>query len=228
MTELRPELEPLPERMTRLVVHRGYPVPWFVQWVCETDRAGIVAAPTGVGEPRFEIMDRDKHTRAVRDGLCWVCGQVLGSYRSFVIGPMCAVNRTSAEPPCHLDCAEWSARNCPFLSRPTMSRRVGCKIEGTVAAPGVALMRNPGVAMVWTTRRGRYGIRRVGDGILFNIGEPEHVSCWAEGRPATQAEIERSIETGLPALMELAEEEGAMAVAELQNYVKRASLLLRA
>ena len=29
--------------------------------------------------------------------------------RAFVIGPMCAVNRVSAEPPSHLDCAVFSA-----------------------------------------------------------------------------------------------------------------------
>ena len=33
MSTYRPELEPLPDRMKRLPVHRGYPVPWFVEWV---------------------------------------------------------------------------------------------------------------------------------------------------------------------------------------------------
>jgi hypothetical protein len=35
---------------------------------------------------------------------------------SFVVGPMCGINRNSAEPPSHKECAQWSARNCPFLS----------------------------------------------------------------------------------------------------------------
>src|SRR5215831_18617572 len=106
---LRPELPPLPRRMKALPVDRGYPVPWFVEWID--------------GVPDFRIMDGRKLVRAVRERLCWVCGQPLGSFLAFTVGPMCAVNRISSEPPSHRDCAVFSAKACPFLTRPTMRRR---------------------------------------------------------------------------------------------------------
>src|SRR5262245_2742625 len=103
-TILRPELPPVPERMRKLPLHRGYPVPWFVEWI--------------EGVPDFRIMDGRKLVRAVKEKRCWVCGELMGSYLAFTIGPMCAVNRISAEPPSHRECASFSARGCPFLTRP--------------------------------------------------------------------------------------------------------------
>ena len=93
----RPELnvDTMPDRIRRLPVFRGYPVPWFVAWLEN-------------GEPEFRAMDRAKWSRAIKDGLCWVCGERLGAHRVFVIGPMCGVNKTTSEPPCHAECAEWS------------------------------------------------------------------------------------------------------------------------
>src|SRR5438046_1182517 len=106
---LRPEIEEPPAKMRALPVHRGYPVPWFVAWVN--------------GEPEFRAADGKKWALAVTKHYCWVCGQSLGRYQTFVLGPMCGINRTSAEPPCHLECARYSAKNCPFLSKPHMTRR---------------------------------------------------------------------------------------------------------
>lgn len=39
--------------------------------------------------PEFRAADGDKWQLAIRNNLCWVCGQRLGSYLAFVIGPMC-------------------------------------------------------------------------------------------------------------------------------------------
>jgi hypothetical protein len=219
--DLRPELERPPQRIADLPRRRGYPVPWFVDWIVDGK-----SAPIGEGEPDFRIMSGERWKRAIEYGDCWVCGQKMGTYRAFTVGPMCAINRTSAEPPSHRDCAEWSARNCPFLARPHARRREAGMVEGTVAPPGISLMRNPGVALVWVTKRGRYRLRREVD--LFDIGEPEEVSWWAEGREATRAEVDHSIDTGYPALFELADEEGADAVKELNRMVSRARTLLPA
>jgi hypothetical protein len=118
--------------------------------------------------------------------------------RAFTIGPMCAVNRTSSEPPSHLECSRFSARNCPFLTRPRM-KRVGeenlpC---GAVTAAGEMIKRNPGVALVWVTKR--YEAFPDGKGgTLFDIGEPHAVEWYAQGREASRAEVLESIETGLP------------------------------
>jgi hypothetical protein len=122
---------------------------------------------------------------------------------------MCAVNRATSEPPCHLECARWSAVNCPFLSRPHMVRRLGEEEELIPNQAGMPIMRNPGALCIWTTRT--FEVFRSGGGYLLEVGEPEAVEWWAEGKPATRAQVDHSITTGLPALEEPAQkQEGAM------------------
>ncbi len=76
--------------------------------------------------------------------------------------------------------------------------------KGNVA--GVMIERNPGVTVVWTTKR--YKLKPDGMGkMLFDIGEPVSVTWWREGRPATHAEVMESIRTGLPILQNAARRE---------------------
>jgi hypothetical protein len=224
VTDLRPELpRPIPDRIKRLPVHRGYPVPWFVTWLKDGE-----PCERGDAEPDFRVITPGSIEVAVLQKRCWVCGGTLGRYMSFVIGPMCAVNRNTAEPPSHLDCADWSARACPFLTRPHMKRNEGkSKPEGVdwSNSPGIVLTRNPGVALVWTTTS--YRIHRdPNGGVLFQIGKPEHVRWYCEGRSATRAEVQHSIDTGLPALEEIAAEHGELDA--LAREVERAGALLPA
>lgn len=212
---LRPELGELPAKMRDLPVDdRGYPVPWFVDWVD--------------GKPEFRAMDAMKWRRAVKEGLCWVCGIPLGRHRVFVIGPMCAVNRTTSEPPCHLECAVWSAINCPFLSRPKMVRREDEAINNAMVAEGsagLAITRNPGVALLWVTHRGGYALDRVGGGgtgYLFALEAPDRVLWYCEGRDATRAEVEASIDSGIEILRETAKVDGPDALTALEQYHQRA------
>jgi hypothetical protein len=167
---------------------RGYPVPYFVQWID--------------GKPDFRIIDPSKIRACKLASLCWVCGKPLGDLFAFVIGPMCAINRTSAEPPSHIDCARWSVRACPFLTKPQMKRRedeLTEQYEDNV--PGFGLKRNPEVSMVWETNF--YELFQDGrGGELVKIGPPESISYWKEGRLATREEILHSIETGIPLLAE--------------------------
>lgn len=227
-TSLRSELpSDVPRGIRELPVdERGYPVPWFVQWVDEDNRA----TEPGHGTPEFRVMDSRKLERAIAEGLCWVCGRHLGRLGSFVLGPMCAVNRNSAEPPSHIDCALWSVRACPFLTRPGMRRREGGLPEGHREPDGVMLRRNPGVMLVWVsdtwyphTFRNPLNnqIER-----LIDIGEPVKTLWYREGRRAIREEILESIEGGIPTLMELAERQGV--VAELEEKVKTAIALLPA
>ena len=208
----------LPSRMRGLAVDaRGFPVPWFVPW-----EGGL---------PIFPAMDARKRRQAWRDRLCWVCGQKLGRVSAFVIGPMCAINRTSAEPPSHLECARFSARRCPFLSRPEMGR-VGQAYKGRALdhdAPGIMLDRNPGVTLVWQTLRpGTFGDGR--GNVLFAIGKPKAVEWYARGRPATRGEVLESIAGGTPALLELiaADADPDGAAAEFYKRLKAAFALLPA
>jgi hypothetical protein len=188
--------------------HRGFPVPWFVQWMDDG-----AAAPYGVGEPDFRVIDTPKLHRAVQQRLCWICGQRLGRYLAFVIGPMCAINRINSEPPSHLECAQFAVRACPFLMRPRMRRNTQDLPEKHDQPTGFHLDRNPGAACIWVTKT--YRVFRPGQGnpgVLFNLGEP--VNCWwfANGRPATRDEIEESIDTGFPALLAMCESPREIAV----------------
>lgn len=224
MTSVRPELPPLPPRIARLPVdHRGYPVPFFAAWL---DDAGE-PVERGQGRADHRVVYPGAQLDALRRAACWICGERVGSHKTFVIGPMCAVNRVSAEPPAHLDCGDWAALACPFLTRPHARRRAaGMPGEAAEAPPGVAIMRNPGVTLVWTTRS--FVVERVPNGFLCRIGDAEHVRWYAEGRKATRAEVMASIDSGLPALRDVAEQDGPRAIAELERYVERAMPLVPA
>lgn len=201
----------LPARMASLPRDKhGRVVPWFVAWID--------------GAPDHRIIRPDGPTDALRLNLCWLCGKQMSAYKAFVIGPMCAVNRVSAEPPSHRDCAEYSARVCPFLTRPNMNRRDRGKPSDVKQPAGVMLTRNPGVTLIWVTKT--YKLERQPDGVLFRIGDPFHVEWLCEGRTATRAEVQASIDTGLPLLRAEADHDGPRAHAELDRMVAVAERLL--
>lgn len=182
-----------PARMQTLRIDaRGYPVPWFVWWDDDD-------------KPEFRVIGPGKIAEAVRFRKCWVCGSPLGRYLTFLIGPMCAINRTTSEPPAHRECAEYSAKSCPFLTLPKSQRREANLPTDTKAA-GFMIKRNPGVAVCWTTLS--YKIRHVENGVLFSLGDPLELTWWAHGRPAVREEILESITSGLPILRDEAERRG--------------------
>jgi hypothetical protein len=185
---VRTDIE-MPANIARLPIHRGFPVPWFVD-------------DTG-DELDFRVVDNRKLVKALQKHLCWVCGRaIFDTNYAYVAGPMCAINRTSAEPPSHVKCAVYSARACPFLSRPKMRRREGGLPEEADVPAGTAIMRNPGVAMVWVVK-GPVNLKEDGRGNhLCHLQDPVRVEWYAEGREATRAEVEASIESGLPLLVE--------------------------
>ncbi len=194
----------VPIRIQRLPLDpaRHLPVPWFATWID--------------GKPDFRYVTDDHFAQALRRSLCWVCGQPMGRNRAFVIGPMCAINRVSADPPNHLDCAVYATEACPFLANPRSVRRTtGAPDAGSLEAPpGVMIRRNPGVTLVWVTRR--YRVEREGNGVLFRLGDPVRTMWFAERRPATRAEVMASIESGYPLLLAEAEAESPTAVRALE------------
>jgi hypothetical protein len=212
MHTLKPDLEPLPPRLRKLAIDaRGYPIPFFVPWI---------PGPDGVNVPEFRGMDGQKLVRAVQQKLCWICGASLGRWVVFPIGPMCAITRTTAEPPSHRDCAEWSVRNCPFLSQPRMVRRDEDLPTGHTSA-GLMVQRNPGVTCLWITRS--YEVFNDGHGKpLITVGEPEMVMWWREGRAASRGEVEHSIDSGMPALLAAAKVDGPFAIQALGKQVEQA------
>jgi len=200
----------MPSRMRQLRRNKvGFPVPWFV---------GDID-----GQPDFRFMDAPKLVQAIQEQLCFICGHKLNRNRehtgpkgTFVAGPMCLINRTSAEPPNHGDCAEWSAKACPFLTKPLKNRRTSDIPDNIIDPAGFSIDRNPGVTALIESERWSYF--RVpdgmgGQGILFEFQRIVNVRWMSGGGAASADEVMTSIDTGLPQLVAMAEmEDGAMPV----------------
>ncbi len=217
---LRPGLATPPKFMQDLPIDtRGFPVPWFVDWIN--------------GEPEFRAMDMRKFIKAINEHRCWTCGNTLFGEEVFVIGPMCAINRISAEPPSHRECAQYAAVNCPFLSKPHMVRRTDENFNANKKklAAGVMIERNPGVTLLWYSRHHRLhnvkGRAGAGDGVLFQLGRPFRVEWYKEGRAATRAEVLESIESGLPILREVAQKnDGTEGMLLLEHQITKGMRLI--
>lgn len=215
MVELRRELPELPRRMRNLPVDsRGYPVPWFVGYVD--------------GVPDFRVVRPAGREMAITEKRCWLCGEKRGRFGAFVIGPMCSVNRVSSEPPCHLECAEFAVKACPFLVRPHARRRESGYPEEAESADGNMILRNPGVSLIWVSTDWKpFPIDSKGSW-LINVGNPDSFSWWREGRPATRAEVQESFDSGCPLLKKEAEREGEEAVDYYEAQLLRALKFLPA
>lgn len=205
VNQMRAGLPALPPKMRHLPIDkRGFPVPFFVALVN--------------GEPDHRIADPRKMKCCVEQCLCWICGGQLGVFKAFAIGSMCAVTRTSAEPPAHRECATYAATACPFLTRPHAHRREAGLPEEKVHPGGVMLLRNPGVVCVWVTTRHRpYRAQAGHAGVLFHIGEPDSMTWFCEGRLAMRSEVDASVESGL--LLTLDEMTQPSAASELARAV---------
>ena len=199
---IRPNLKTIvPDRMRRRPLDaRGYPVPWFVAWIA--------------GKPDFRIVDPNKFRLALDKRRCWLCGAQLGKYATFVVGPMCTINRISAEPPSHMECAKFAVRGCPFLTIPTAQYREANRPENYRANPGMAT-HNPEVSALWTCDEW-HAARVMGadgaPGVLVEFGEPKSVSYWREGREATAQEARIAFDAGARRLAYEARDDEAAAV----------------
>jgi len=193
-----------PLRIARLHHDKhGRPVPWFVAWLDPDGQPANAGAPGAV--PDFRVLKPGAVGIAWASRICWVCGLVFQRQepRAFTIGPMCIVNLVSAEPPAHHDCAAYSAKVCPFLSTPNMTRRTRHLPPGTSLPPGEMITRNPGVAAVWVVKYNQPKAEREADGLLFRVGRPPlWVEWYAQGRTATRREVLDSILSGMPLLAE--------------------------
>lgn len=205
-----------PQIATLPLDKRGFPVPWFVPWFD--------------GAPEFRAVEPARIVEAERGKICWVCGRKRQGLHAFVIGPMCAVNRISAEPPSHLTCARFAVKACPFLSKP-LAKRADISDLQHQAPAGIMIERNPGVTLIWGTQTYRaenHAKRGQPPSYLFRIGAPVKIEWYAYGRTATREEIVESIESGLPRLREVAELDGQAGIDELRRQIVRAVKLVPA
>lgn len=206
------KMPPMPPRIAKLPRKSIYPVPFFV------------AKIDGVYD--FRIVRPETMQECIEQHLCWICGEKMGKPQCFVVGPMCVVNHTSAEPPSHRECAEFAVQACPFMLNPQMVRREDEQtkaLESNVA--GQMIKRNPGVMALWTTKFWSiFGDGR--GGALFRFTEPVHVSWWREGRRATTEEIMESIDSGLPNLRAMIPPGDTASEGYLNDLVDKAKALV--
>ncbi|WP_448167718.1 hypothetical protein [Burkholderia ambifaria] len=182
---------PIPQHMAALPRdERGYPVPWFTALVG--------------GRPDFRIADARKVEQAVIGHRCWICGGGLGRYRSFLIGAMGAMNRVHSEPPSHRDCAFYAVQVCPFLALPKARRREAGKPGAAVKPDGLDI-ENPGVIIEWVSSTAR--VFQGAHSLLFELGEPDHVRWFKEGRLATRDEAASAVNAGVEKLLAIAGED---------------------
>lgn len=190
---------PMPSRIAKLPRAKGghvdgMPVPFFVD--------------AGNDPIDFRVADARKVVRCIKEGLCWICGAKLctsaNSRATFVLGPICVINRISSEPPSHLSCAEYAVRVCPFLAQPNMRRREAGKPED-LCSPGKLVKANPGVTALYST----YTCipRQVSKGILIEVGHPCSVKWMTRGREATREEALVGLVEGGEQLQEQIEDE---------------------
>jgi hypothetical protein len=178
---------PMTRRLRRLPIsENGFPVPWFVSWPG--------------GKPDFRNADPVKLAHAIRQDLCWLCGQTLGRYKTFVIKPMGAISRHSAEPPAHRDCATYAVQACPLL-------------------------RSDCVVLLWVTHS--YSLVRCGPTALCRMDEPLKLQAYVRGRAATRDEFYAALQEGLPTLTKSVARDGEHAMRDFARAVEHANGLFR-
>ena len=199
---------PMPDRMKALPFDpvKRLPVPWFVAWID--------------GKPEWRIADGGKFAEATSRKACWVCGDTLGRQVAFVIGPMCTVNRIAGDPPSHRECAIYSAKVCPFLTRPAMERREDGLPDGLKEPGGVMLQHNPGVCAIWVTRS--FELVGLHSGWLFNLGDPTEVLWYAAGQPANLQQVTEGLALGCLKLRPIASAESPEAEAQFDRQLEAA------
>ena len=184
-TSIRPGLPRLPDRMHHLPVdERGYPVPEFVSNID--------------GKRDFRIVSLEHLANCIRNDACWICGQGLDVWKTFVIGPLSAIQGTSNEPPSHLECAEFAVRACPFLLLPKAQHRP-VDVPSMQKLPG-SMRRNPGVCCLYVVKSYSHRKKSDGGGIIFRAGPAARVDWYTQGRPANRSEVLDAINASLLAI----------------------------
>lgn len=166
----------MPDRIARLERDpRGYPIPWFVHRPAD-------------GTIDFRVMDPERFVLAVKERRCWVCGDRLGKFIAFVGGPLSAAQRLYADPPSHVECAEFAAKVCPFLTIPTARRREANK-PAHVEMSGQQVIENPEVTGILIAT----GYSGLPQGVLL-AKEPREIRWFHQGRPAKRSEVQHAIQ----------------------------------
>lgn len=205
---------PMPHRIYNLPVHQEFkvPTPWF-------------AAETSPGKWDLRVVDPKKIFAAIGGNRCWVCGKPIDNCEyTFTIGPMCAINKVTTEPPAHYECAEWSTRACPALNH-TQSQRRKKSLPNHKQPAGIGFEGLPQVSVLWQTTY--YDVENLSDGIILKIGEPTAPLIWRQGGKNVSRDVAaEALQAGFQQLFPLAQAEGKEAVDFLsQSMIEAINLL---
>jgi hypothetical protein len=175
-------LPPIPPHMQELPLDkRGYPVPYFVQWVN--------------GVPDFRVSNMRRIYECTNKKLCMICGKALNKDEGcvFAVGPLSTLTQTNDEPPMHRACAEFSAQVCPWMLHPGMKRIPKPLPDGTMSAGQLEAVGaiNGGAPKVWALYDTDSYIAEAQENrtILYFMGEPREIHWWKAGRRATREEV---------------------------------------
>jgi hypothetical protein len=148
----------------------GHPIPWFAWRDAE-------------GQVHITTIDQQKRRWSYQFGICQICGQRLGAYKAFALGPNQVETRTTTEGPAHPGCVRYALRVCPFLSNPNWKRHDGTKSF------------NPGKFALWITRDYEIGVLPDG-AIAIIVGEPVSVRWWTAGHQLEKSKFRVSVLDG--------------------------------
>lgn len=127
----------MPARIASLPTNElGIPIPWFVRPAFPFD---------------FRVLRDSALHEAWRREICWICGQPLGVYKVYVVGPLSAIQRVSSEAACHRDCADYAMMVCPFIANPKMVRG-GRDYPVDIVQMADYELQNPGIYLQWVSR----------------------------------------------------------------------------
>jgi hypothetical protein len=161
-----PARVPIPRRLpSRPRDPRGFAISWF-----------SLILPDG--SARISVNDSAKRSRALAHRLCWTCGQPLGRFVSFVLGPVQTLSRITTELPSHRECILLCAARLP-ISGQSATRAFGRAVLELLCGYRSPLPDNPGLHALWVTRT--YQPEPTPrDARIIRIGEPESVT-WRRG-----------------------------------------------
>ena len=125
----------IPDFLSHLRVYKGLPVPFFT-----------AVGPDGT--PDFRAHSPERHSRAIRTGLCGICGKKLAYWKFVVVGPNELRMAVTYMPALHEECARYALEVCPFLAM--QEREMGDVRPGQVRVTDVVLTKPERIALVRT------------------------------------------------------------------------------
>lgn len=178
----------IPKHLRMRPIHNGIIVPYFVTWYKDGQQVHE-KAPGAL--PHFPTIDMGRAALCLQRGYCWVCGKMLGTFKTFVTGPAGVIAGLAGEPPMHKECANYAVQVCPFMVH-------GYDMNTDKPMPGKFAMnvelRNPGLNIVWVCKS--FDIQKFDPftGVmLLKPGPATVVQFWTKGRRATRQEIAERI-----------------------------------